>query len=192
MGIVTRHYSDKNEPKSLGITGATVGQIARITAVDESGKPTAWSPVDMPSGGETWELLDDYTATDALDVYQLTSDAQGNPLSLKAVKILVHVTTYLDDKYTFIKAFCNDRLVIPNSAISANSQSLHRWYACEARLDDSLGLSSISTGTDGAPRAIEWKTYVSLPSEFSHTAITKVGVKANDGGKKNWRRGDKY
>ena len=33
---------------SLGVTGATVGQIAKITAVDGTGKPTAWSPVDMP------------------------------------------------------------------------------------------------------------------------------------------------
>ena len=32
----------------MGITGAAVGQIAKITAVDDSGKPTAWSPVDMP------------------------------------------------------------------------------------------------------------------------------------------------
>lgn len=35
----------------MDITGATVGQIAKITAVDSDGKPTAWSPVDMPSGG---------------------------------------------------------------------------------------------------------------------------------------------
>lgn len=35
----------------LGLTNASVGQIARITAVDSDGKPTAWSPVDMPSGG---------------------------------------------------------------------------------------------------------------------------------------------
>lgn len=48
MGIVTKHYSDKNEPKSMGITGATVGQIAKITAVDDTGKPTAWEAVDMP------------------------------------------------------------------------------------------------------------------------------------------------
>lgn len=32
----------------MGITGAAVGQIAKITAVDSDGKPTAWSPVDMP------------------------------------------------------------------------------------------------------------------------------------------------
>ena len=34
---------------SLGMTGATVGQIAKITAVDDSGKPTAWEAVDMPN-----------------------------------------------------------------------------------------------------------------------------------------------
>lgn len=35
----------------MDITGATVGQIVKISAVDESGVPTAWSPADMPSGG---------------------------------------------------------------------------------------------------------------------------------------------
>lgn len=59
MGIVTKHYSDKNEPKSLGITSAKVGQIAKITAVDASGVPTAWSPVDMPSGGGGVTITDD-------------------------------------------------------------------------------------------------------------------------------------
>nr|DAF53571.1 MAG TPA: hydrolase [Podoviridae sp. ctIi724] len=41
------------------ITGATVGQIAKIAAVDESGAPTAWSPVDMPSGGSNVTITDD-------------------------------------------------------------------------------------------------------------------------------------
>ena len=36
----------------MGITGAKVGQIAKITAVDASGVPTAWAPVDMPGGGD--------------------------------------------------------------------------------------------------------------------------------------------
>lgn len=35
----------------MNITGATAGQIAKITAVDDTGKPTAWEAVDMPSGG---------------------------------------------------------------------------------------------------------------------------------------------
>lgn len=35
----------------MDVTGAKVGQIAKITAVDAAGKPTGWEPVDMPSGG---------------------------------------------------------------------------------------------------------------------------------------------
>lgn len=44
----------------MDITGATVGQIAKITAVDASGVPTAWEAVDMPSGGGVGELILDY------------------------------------------------------------------------------------------------------------------------------------
>ena len=36
----------------MDITGAKVGQIAKITAVDSAGKPTAWESVDMPSDEE--------------------------------------------------------------------------------------------------------------------------------------------
>ena len=41
----------------MDVTGATVGQITKITAVDDIGKPTAWEAVDMPSGGG----VSDYT-----------------------------------------------------------------------------------------------------------------------------------
>lgn len=46
----------------MDITGATIGQIAKISAVDASGVPTAWSPADMPSGGgvqSDWNQNDD-------------------------------------------------------------------------------------------------------------------------------------
>lgn len=42
---------DSGTDLSLGVIGATVGQIAKISAVDANGVPTAWEPVDMPSGG---------------------------------------------------------------------------------------------------------------------------------------------
>ena len=55
------NYLDKNPVGvDLAMTGAAVGQIAKITAVDASGVPTAWEPVDMPSGGgggDVWELM---------------------------------------------------------------------------------------------------------------------------------------
>lgn len=36
---------------SLGLTSTAVGQIIKVKAIDDSGKPTAWETVDMPSGG---------------------------------------------------------------------------------------------------------------------------------------------
>lgn len=76
----------------MDITGATVGQIAKITAVDASGVPTAWIPVDMPSGGggETWELIKVITiADDAAESNALTidTDESGKSFSLKKAKI---------------------------------------------------------------------------------------------------------
>lgn len=34
--------------EGLDVSGATVGQIVKISAVDNSGKPTAWEPADLP------------------------------------------------------------------------------------------------------------------------------------------------
>lgn len=58
---------------ALGITGATVGQIAKITAVGADGKPTAWTPVDMPSGGwvETEEFVQEIPLTADVGSYVL-------------------------------------------------------------------------------------------------------------------------
>ena len=50
----------------MGITGATVGQIAKISAVDDNGVPTAWEPVDMPSGGADGIGVIEYHASNNL------------------------------------------------------------------------------------------------------------------------------
>ena len=53
----------------MDLTGATVGQIAKIAAVDESGVPTAWTPVDMPSGGgSNWVKVYDGSSTIAQEI----------------------------------------------------------------------------------------------------------------------------
>lgn len=50
--------ADGKDGAGMGVTGAKVGQIAKITAVDAAGKPTGWAPVDLPSGG-SWEKVAD-------------------------------------------------------------------------------------------------------------------------------------
>lgn len=49
--------ADGKDGAGMDVTGAKVGQIAKITAVDAQGKPTEWEPVDMPGGGEKWEKI---------------------------------------------------------------------------------------------------------------------------------------
>lgn len=75
----------------MDITGATIGQIARITAVDASGKPTAWSPVDMPSGGGihdvSWRAWDNVVVPEGgLNAFDFTTLASGEKLSDHQVK----------------------------------------------------------------------------------------------------------
>lgn len=81
LRVVSSAWSAEDMPTGgtdMGITGASVGQIAKITAVDASGTPTAWAPVDMPSGGgggETWELVAEATTTDVVNSLRVTFDA---------------------------------------------------------------------------------------------------------------------
>lgn len=51
MGIETKYYTNANEPKSLGLASAAVGQIPKIKAVDSNGVPTEWESAELPSGG---------------------------------------------------------------------------------------------------------------------------------------------
>lgn len=77
---------DATADLTLGLTGATVGQIAKIAAVDASGVPTAWSPVDMPSGGgETndWTLLADITLTEDSAVIKVDKTPSGGSFSIR-------------------------------------------------------------------------------------------------------------
>lgn len=82
---------------ALGITGATVGQIAKITAVDSDGKPTAWTPVDMPGGGaseEDYELIFTDTVTEDAAAYSRDTDANGAAFALKKAILIVFTPPY--------------------------------------------------------------------------------------------------
>lgn len=72
---------------SLGITGAAVGQIARITAVDSDGKPTAWEPVDLPSGKDGADGQDGISVTIS-SVSESTEDGGNNVVTFSDGKTL--------------------------------------------------------------------------------------------------------
>lgn len=75
---------DETPDNPLDITGATVGQIAKIAAVDASGVPTAWSPVDMPTGGGgnlQWFEVVDITTEEQTQQLIISVDKDGRPIS---------------------------------------------------------------------------------------------------------------
>ena len=81
---------DAGKQDTLIQSGASVGQIAKITAVDSSGKPTAWEAVDMPSGesGEVkaWEEFMRFTVdNNETTVFDFSSNG-AETLESKMVK----------------------------------------------------------------------------------------------------------
>ena len=60
-------------------SGASVGQVAKVTAVDKSGKPTSWEAVDMPNaianGGK--EIILTSSTADSTKKFKITVDDSG-------------------------------------------------------------------------------------------------------------------
>ena len=74
----------------LDVTGATVGQTVKISAVDSDGVPTAWVPVDMTAGGETWEKIADVALTADVSIYRLADFG-----TYRKVKALISRSSYV-------------------------------------------------------------------------------------------------
>lgn len=81
------------ESGGISITGATVGQTVKISAVDENGVPTAWEPTDFPSGGasEVWEEIVNATITEDVGGCAFTEDVNGQPFRLKKASVLARI-----------------------------------------------------------------------------------------------------
>ena len=93
---------------SLGVTGASVGDIVKVKAVDDSGKPTAWEAVDLPTGGGNWKqagFVQSETDGEILEV---------SGLDTKSIRLVVCAAAYANDT--------NDKsaVIMINGAISLN------------------------------------------------------------------------
>lgn len=74
---------------SLGVTGASVGDIIKVKAVDADGKPTEWVAAEMPSG-DNYELINDVTIEDWVCSITINQDSSGNAFALK--KMIIFMT----------------------------------------------------------------------------------------------------
>lgn len=127
--------SDGKDGAGMDITGATVGQIAKITAVDESGVPTAWEAVDMPSGGggddgaKEFRLIQSITLGEQSDRVDISVDSSGAAFALHEVYVMITAQSY-EDAYHEVFFLPNGRWGSSDAFIvSANkaSKSSETW-----------------------------------------------------------------
>lgn len=133
----------------MDITGAKAGQIAKITAVDASGVPTAWSPVDMPSGGSPDAVL--YTAQTLTDAQKKQArenvDAAGSDFVINAEPGSSGVT--LDKTREQInEAISSGKTVIAHFATSDHSYTCLRLYEIVSDGVGSITFSNVVAAGD--------------------------------------------
>ena len=103
------------------ITGATAGQIAKISAVDDNGVPTAWEPVDMPSGGgETWVFAGSVTAESAGMVLKVSN------IHAKHILVSLYASCDDDSKRTYVIRLNDTITYLRTSALPGNGEK-HLW-----------------------------------------------------------------
>lgn len=104
------------------ITGAMVGQIAKIAAVDDNGVPTAWEPVDMPSGGGDgeWVFAGSVTAESAGMVLKVSN------IHAKHILVSLYASCDDDSKRTYAIRLNDTITYLRTSALPGNGEK-HLW-----------------------------------------------------------------
>ena len=191
---------DAGKQPALIQSGASVGQIAKIAAVDDSGKPTAWEAVDMPSGGgEMWELINEITIPDGAEetnALVINDDLNGNPFELKKALLFVFMPKYTDKStipnYSFssLNGICTGPLapaVYTKFIVPSDTQNRSMWWRVSVANNglpyhEELAKTHISgskrfIGGDGVIALFD--EYIIDGTEPAKESITEIGTKNN-------------
>ena len=167
----------------LNITGATVGQIAKITAVDDNGKPTAWEAVDMPSG-DKWELINEIEIPEGAEesnTLVINKDLNGNDFSLKRAQLFVYMPKYTGESTvpTFAFATINGRttgdvtpMAYTDVVSPSTGQNRNMRYLAEKDPDTGLWHESVERIAISGSLSIGTKN--SLYSDWRDLSNTKI------------------
>lgn len=66
----------------VDVSGASVGQIIKVAAVDDAGKPTAWEPADLPRGGGGTTDYTELTNKPKINGVELAGDTSLDALGI--------------------------------------------------------------------------------------------------------------
>ena len=138
---------------SLGITGATVGQIVRVKAVDETGKPTEWEAVrDLTR--EPYELIKEITLTEPVERINILSSDEG--VSLSGAMVLWAITGIVDlgsnkEIVVTLRSDNGTRYYSYDTVRFRANESEYAFKIVEIKLFDTYSISTIMSGYANKP-----------------------------------------
>ena len=173
---------DAGKQDALIQSGAAVGQIAKITAVDDNGKPTAWQAVDMPSGGgDAWE----FGGTIPLDLTTPTAIYEFAPCSIwKKVRIVRVRSSYnadLKSNVWYGASNCKDYEGAIWLQILLYTSNGYVYHCIEMMSDDEGGIVGTKAESNhaGAPMGLSASAYLNnrvaqnIPATYGARSLTK-------------------
>lgn len=175
---------DAGKQDALIQSGASVGQIAKITAVDSNGKPTAWQAVDFPSGesGEVkaWEEFMRFTVdNNETTVFDFSSNGAETLESKKVKEVYIYspsCASSASGEDAVGTVTVNGRVSISGLDVFArkNSGSLKLWLCAKV---DSLDLLYFGRDSEAALSAgvlnVAWSAVRESNGLLSETVSNK-------------------
>lgn len=159
----------------MDITGAAAGQIAKISAVDENGVPTAWEPVDMPSGGGEKLIETKHTAIcdgeTAVYAFSLTGETIigiqiiGKQEAMAAQKATIALRFDTGETYTFYPWTLNSTKYTPKNVA---------WILGNDKIRYMLTATSESVSYTSALRGNVMQGYSQADLDLADTSVDKI------------------
>ena len=138
-GPVGPKGADGKDGAGMDVTGAKVGQIAKITAVDASGKPTGWEAVEMPTVPIDYELVFQETVAEDVYMYSRDKDKDGNPYSLTDVMVIIFTKPFAESTNSAGRALG----FLPTSKWSAGCVSSNIGDSISSANTNAVGVYSV-------------------------------------------------
>lgn len=111
---------------SLGLTGAAVGDIVKVKAVDASGKPTQWEAAHLGESDVDWKFAGSVTSESAGEALEITG------LSTKRIMVSLWASCDDDSNRSYVLRF-NDVVQYVGAGLLPSGGVKHLW-AVEFRL----------------------------------------------------------
>ena len=153
---------------SLGLTSAAVGQIIKVKAIDASGKPTAWAPVDMPGGSVGGQVFDEVVMlSEAVNEWSIDV-----PEGITDVKLRIAIPA--------VEANMTYGHILTNGAQSGFITT--NWVATSREIISGVSWLVFKNGTIGqilAGNGSYWSSIDSFKNAVKDvTSLTSIGIKA--------------